>query len=60
MIYKIHKDDRTAIDSLSEQSEALTEAVSTIKNITPRPDTATPIPLPLPVTVPERNAPPDS
>jgi len=58
MIYQIHKDYRTAIDSLSEQSEALTEAVSTLKNATPRPDTPTPIPLPLPVTVPERTAPP--
>jgi len=60
MIYQIHKDYRTAIDSLSEQSEALTEAVSTLKNATPRPDTPTPIPLPLLVTVPERTAPPDS
>jgi len=53
MIYQIHKDYRTAIDALSEQIEALTEEVSTLKNATPRPDAPTPIPSPLPVTAPD-------
>jgi len=60
MIYQIHKDNRTAIDALSEQIEALTVEVSILKNATPRPDTRTPIPFPLPVTAPERTAAPDS
>ena len=59
-IYQIHKDYMTAIDALSEQIEALTEAVSTLKNATLRPDTRTPIPFLLPVTAPERTAAPDS
>jgi len=60
MIYQIHKDYRTAIDVLSEQIEALTEEVTTLKNTSPRPDTPTPILFPLPVTAPERAAAPDS
>jgi len=36
MIYQIHKDYRTAIDALSEQIEALTGEVSTLKDATPR------------------------
>ena len=60
MIYQSHKDYRTAIDALSEQIEAVTEEVSTLKNATPRPDTPTPIPFPIPVTAPDRTAAPDS
>jgi len=60
MIYQIHKDYRMAIHELSEQIEALTEEVSTLKNATPRADTPTPIPFPLPLTAPERSAAPDS
>jgi len=60
MIYQIHKDYRTDIDALSEQIEALTKEVSTLKNATSQPDTPTPIPFPLPVTPPERAAAPDS
>ena len=60
MIYQIHKDYRTAIDALSEQIEALTKEVSTLKNATPRPDTPTPIPFPLPVAAPEQTTAPVS
>ena len=60
MIYKIHKDYRTAIDALSEQIEALTLDVRTLKNAPPQPDTHTPIPFPLPAVAPERATAPDS
>jgi len=60
MIYQIYKDYRMAIDALSEQIEAHTEEVSTLKNATPRPDTPTLIPFPLPVIALERTAAPDS
>ena len=60
MMYQIHKDHRTAIDALSEQIEALTEEVSTLKKATPRPDTPTPRPFPQPVTAPEQAAAPNS
>ena len=60
MIYQIHKDYRTAIDALSEQIEALTEEVSTLKDATPRPDTPTPIPFTLPTTAPSRPSAPDA
>ena len=60
MMYQIHKDYRTAIDALSEQIEALTEEVSTLKNAPARPDTPTTIPFPLPATAPEPSAVPDS
>jgi len=60
MIYQIHKDYRTAIDALSEQIEALTEEVGTLKDATPRPDTPTPIPFTLPATAPSRPSAPDA
>ena len=60
MIYQIHKDYRTAIDALSEQIEARTEEVSTLKDATPWPDTPTPIPFTLPATVPSRHSAPDA
>ena len=60
MICQIQEDYKTAIDALSEQIEALTVEVRTIKNATPGPDTPTPIPFRLPVTAPERAAARDS
>ena len=45
MLYLIHKDYRTAIDSLVEDIEALTEEIATLRNATPRPATPTPIPF---------------
>ena len=56
MIYEIHKDYRSVIDTLSGQIETLTEEVSTLKNTTPRPDTPTPLPFTLPAGAPLRNA----
>jgi len=60
MICQIHKDYRTAIDALSQQIEALTKEVSTLKDATPRPDTPTPIPFTLPATAPPRHSAPDT
>ena len=45
MLYLIHKDYRSAIDSLIEDIEALTEEIATLKSATPRPTTPTPIPF---------------
>jgi len=53
MIYQMHKDYGTAINALSEQIQALTEEVSTLKKVPHRPDTLTAIPFPLPVAAPE-------
>jgi len=60
MSYQIHKDYKTAIDALSEQIDALTEEVSTLKNATRQPETPTPIPFPLPTVVPKRATAPDN
>jgi len=60
IIYQIHREYRTAIDALSEQIEALTEEVSTLKNATLQPDTPTPILFPLPAVAPARATAPDS
>jgi len=60
MLYLIHKDYRTAIDGLSEQIEALTAEVSTLKNATPQPDTPTLIPFRLPPTAPAHPSAPDT
>jgi len=54
MIHQIHKAYRTAIDALSEQMEALTQEVRTLKHVTPQPDTRTPIPFTLPATASAR------
>ena len=47
MIHLIHKDYRAAIDKLTEDIEALTEEVNTLKRASPQPATPTPIPFPL-------------
>jgi len=60
MIYQIDEDYRTALDTLSERIDTLTEDVTNLNNATPQPDTPTPIPFPLPVVAPERATAPDS